>query len=604
MSRKTIFALVLLAAALGFAAWRELKKEAVERKAEDLPLLEGVELSRVRRLHLDHLEREKSFAFDRDADGRWTMTEPLPMPADPERLSRILGLLLERRGTPIQDAVPSELQLEPPRAIVEIEEDVGGARKRTRVDFGALDLDGLHLVVRAGGQVLRTWRDIDTAIAFGLEEIVDHSVVPRPPRDVVEIHRKGAFLGNDAKGRSKTAVDLALDALASEGIWRATAPFSARLDPQGAAVFVQTCLGLRGLSFPDVGRRLLSEFGLDPPEVTIALDTASGRTLTLRLGRPMHLPGRAWHCILEGQPIVWTIDEASMKFLAAPASSLLDAKVTRIPPADVDGLSFLLGGRELRLWRKRVAGPVEGRWLAAERSGPETTFTPTLPADLQRVEDLIRKVADLEVANFLPGNTLSTTEVRGSILVQEKDLQEGGEIGSDIGDAEHGRGVRFQRKDDSIAGILDPEVLQLLRMPLAEILSLVVVDVPEVELVRLNLDGAGAHRTFVRNAKGLWTPPDVAIEAKELHAVLDGLTILRASANLSPEGLAPLEDPIDVEFVSSTKQTTKFRVGLGHETAGPGETGASRVEVERDGRRAVAKDQGLHGRLLAILKGG
>jgi hypothetical protein len=600
VSRKTILALVLLAGALGFAVLRERRRETAEKATEDVPLLEGVELSRVRRLHLDHLEREKSFAFDRDPDGRWTMTEPLPMPADPERLQRILGLLLERRGTPVQAAVPSELHLEPPRAIVEIEEDVAGGRKRTRVDFGALDLDGLQVVVRAGGKVLRTWRDIDTAIVFGLEEIVDHSVVLRPPRDVVEIHRKGAYLGNDGASRAKPAVDLALDALSTDGVWRATAPFSARLDPQGAAVFVQTCLSLRGLSFPDVGRRLLSEFGLDPPEVTLALDTSSGRILTLRLGRPMHAPGRAWHCVLEGQPIVWTIDESAMKFLAAPASSLLDSKLTRIPPADVDGLSLSFGGRELRLWRKRVAGPVEGRWLAAERAGQGTTFTPSLPADLQRVEDLVRKVADLEVANFLPGNTLSATEIRGSILVQEKDLQEGGEIGSDVGDAEHGKGVRFQRKEDSIAGILDPAVLDLLGTPLADVLSLVVVDVPEIQLVRLSIDGVGAHRTFVRNAKGLWTPPDVAVEAKELHSVLDGITILRASANLRPEGLAPLEDPIDVEFVSSTKETTRFRIGLGPAASPEGE----RVQVEREGRRAVAKDQGLHARLLAVLKPG
>ncbi len=597
MSRKTILALAVLAAALGFALWRELRGEIRGKKSEDVRILEGVELSRVRRFHLDHLEREKSFAFDRDADGRWTMTEPLPMPAEQERMQRILALLLERRGTPVAGAVVSELHLEPPRAIVEIEEDVAGTRRRTRVDFGALDLDGLHVVVRSGGKVLRTWRDVDTALQFGLDEVVDHSVVLRPPRDVVEIHRQGAFVDVDGNGRPKPAVDVALDALAGEGVWRATGPFSGKLDPQGAAVFVQTCLGLRGMTFPDIGRRMLSEFGLDPPELSITLGTASGKTLAFRLGRPKHVPGGVWHCILEGEPIVWTIDDASLKFLTAPASSFLDTKLTRIPAPDVDGLSLVLGARELRLWRKRVGGPVEGRWWVAERAGAETAFTPPLPADLARVEDLIRKVADLEIANFLPGNTLSADEVRGSIGVQEKDLQDGGEVGSDVGDAEHGKGVRFQRKDDSLAAILDPAALDLLKTPLADVLSLVVVDAPEIELVRLTLDGAGAHRTYLRNAKGLWTPPDVALEAKELHPVLDGLTILRASANLPPAGLAPLEEPIDVELLSSTKEKTQFRIGLS--TSAPEN---QRVQVERAGRRAVLKDQGLHARLLAILK--
>jgi hypothetical protein len=179
-------------------------------------------------------------------------------------------------------------------------------------------------------------------------------------------------------------------------------------------------------------------------------------------------------------------------------------------------------------------------------------------------------------------------------------VQEGGDIGSDVGDEERGRGVRFQRKGDSLAALLDRDVLDLLATPLADVLSLVVVDVPEIDLVRLSIDGAGVHRVFVRNAKGLWTPPEISVEAKELHSVLDGITILRASANLAGTGLAPLEDPIDLEFVSSTREKTKFRIGLGPASAPEGE----RVQVERDGRRAVAKDQGLHARLLAVLKPG
>jgi hypothetical protein len=107
------------------------------------------------------------------------------------------------------------------------------------------------------------------------------------------------------------------------------------------------------------------------------------------------------------------------------------------------------------------------------------------------------------------------------------------------------------------------------------------------------------HRTFVRGSKGLWTPPDVSVEARELHPVLDGITILRAARHVAGEALPPLAEPIEIELESSNQDTTKFTVGLA-----PGAPEGERVQVERDGRRAVAKDQGLHARLLAVLKSG
>ena len=597
MSRKTILALALLVGVLGFLVWRQREGEVLEKQGEEVAILEGVERSRVRRLLVENLRRGKSFAFDRLEDGRWRMTEPISMPAEPGRVQRILDLMLERRGSPFprELADARELELEPPRAIVEVEEEVEGARKRTRVDFGALDLDGLHFAVRARGRILRTWRDIDTAIEGTLDDFIDHQVVERPTRDVVEIHRRGSLEVPGAE-----PVDLGLDALAEQGVWQSTSPFAARLDPQGAAVFVQAALGLRGTTFADVGRRLLSDFGLDPAEFTIALGTTRAETLTLRFGRPRHDAREAWHCALEGVPIVWTIDEASLGFLTVPASALADAKIVRLPSSEVDGISLALEGRELRLWRVRVAGPKEGRWLASERASRDAAFSESLPADLGRVEDLVARIGALEIADFQPGMELPAAEIRGSIAVQAKEEQQGGSVGADVGDLERGRAVRFQRRGDTLAALVDPAVLDLLATPLADVLSLLVVDVPELDLVELSISGGGVRRRFVRGSKGLWTPPEVAVEARELHPVLDGITILRALRYVTDASPAPLAEPIEIELVASNGALTKFTVGLGPDDAPAGE----RVQVDREGRRAVAKDQDLHRRLSAVLGGG
>ncbi len=195
------------------------------------------------------------------------------------------------------------------------------------------------------------------------------------------------------------------------------------------------------------------------------------------------------------------------------------------------------------------------------------------------------------------GETLDTKEVRGSLVIGAEGEHQGGSFGREIGTAEKGRAVRCQRAGDSIAGLVDPGVLELLRTPLSEVLSLLIVDLPEVEQTALEIRGAGLQKRYVHGSKGLWTPPDVAIEARELRDVLDTLMILRATKHLEESALPPLVEPIEIEVQSMAGPKTTYSIGLAPEAA-EGE----KVQVECDGRRSVAKDQGIHDRLMTILK--
>ena len=124
----------------------------------------------------------------------------------------------------------------------------------------------------------------------------------------------------------------------------------------------------------------------------------------------------------------------------------------------------------------------------------------------------------------------------------------------------------------------------------------VIVELVEIEQQELRLARGDASKRYVRGSKGLWTPPGIEIEARELHGVLDGLMIVRAAKHLAPEEAGPLADPIEVEATAIGGGKVKFVVGLA-----PGAAEGERAQVEVEGRRSVLQDQDLHARLVAIL---
>jgi len=352
---------------------------------------------------------------------------------------------------------------------------------------------------------------------------------------------------------------------------------------------------LRATGFVDLGRRLLSDLGLDPPEMTIEIATLSAKTRVLRFGRANHAAGE-WRCTMEGQPVVWKVEAAAVDYFDSAVEILLDPNLTRIPAAAVDAVTLALDGRELRVWREKSPMGSADVWKVCDRPRADAAFSPALPADRKRIDDLLGRVGGIRIQPFLAGQTLAPGELRGSILVQAGDEKQGANVGAETGTLEKGRAVRCQRAGDSIAGLVDPAVLDLLRTPLEDLESLLVIDLPEIEQTSLELSGAGVARRFVRGSKGLWTPRDVPYEARELRDVLDGLLILRAKRHLGVGSFPPLDAAVSVKLTNLTGATALYSVGLAPEAA-EGE----RVQVECGGRRSVLQDQGFHRRLLAVL---
>ena len=128
--------------------------------------------------------------------------------------------------------------------------------------------------------------------------------------------------------------------------------------------------------------------------------------------------------------------------------------------------------------------------------------------------------------------------------------------------------------------------------------SLALWSLKEVRLKKLKLTRGEVEREYVRQIQGTWRYSDVDAVASELFDVLDSLIFLKASDHLpQDESLAlPLEDPVTVQFQTVDGDISIARIGLVHIE------GEQQTHVEVLGLRSLARDQGLHERLLVVLK--
>lgn len=587
MSSKTILVLVAALVGLGVLAWLQLRQEAADLGAQEVELFPGVERARVRALRIEDVQRGTWTRLERGASGGWTMTDPERVPAEAALADLLLTALVGRKATsvPEREADARALGFEPPRALVEIEEEVGGELRRHRLELGALDADEQRVHVRAGGRFLRTWRDLDTNLVRPHEDFRATRILELDPRTLVEWHRRGRFTLADGE-----QVEADLDALADGGAWRATAPAAGLLDAGHMALLTHGLAQLRALEYVDFGQAPLARFGLDPPEATLEVVELSGARTKLRFGRPGAAPGGAWTCAVEGRPFVYAFDPDALGLLTAGLEELLDRRFTRVPRAAVEGLVLEHGGRVIeavhtlqkRDWRVRASEQgAWGEWAEAEAT---------------RVEELLSQLDRLEFARFDPARSLAEADVRARVHLVVAGERVGGVLGEPFDVEGGGRAVLFRRDGDERAAVCDAGLAVLAATPIEQLVSLSIASITEVIQRALTLEDGVTRREYERSSKGQWVPKGLTEEARELREVLDLLLFPRAERHLSAGERVELVRSITVSFVNPDEVRTSYVVALG----GPGAF-EGRQFFQCDGRVSLAADGRLHERLSALL---
>jgi hypothetical protein len=551
--------LVLLLAAL---TWWQLQREESGALDVDQALFPGLDISRVQSLRVDNLELDLYLRIDRDREFGFKIVDPIDYPAETGIIRRLLEICVANRLAPMVEDRASEvnlqqLQLDPPRLVLELHEVRSDGPFVHRLELGAPDIDGTSVYVRSGGRLGRTLINLETSLARDIDIWRSRSVLSLDPHSIQSFERSGSLLPDGSVG-SVEPQEVALRAeFAQETMaWKASAPFVAVLDPAKVARLLGRLCGLRAETFAADLPLSLVPFGLDVPSLRYDLQTHGGEKHVLLFGR-----GRdgAWNVMRAESGHVFGVDSGLVLQLAAPADSLLDFALLRGPREQIEELRLVGPRGEVRL------RPVQGVWQVA-RGEDVLGESAWRPAEPTRVDDLLTALLDFEFAAALADTPMP--EAGYAAIAKVAGELQGGALARLESDG--AASCLFQRTGDEIVYQGEESLLALCDQKVDELLSLQLVRLDERVLVSIRVRRGDKELSFLRTNDGLWRRESSNLEDKTFALLVDHLLNVRALEILPPpEGEGePLLEPllekgseIAVEVRDRGGETTAYRLG-------------------------------------------
>ena len=568
MKKSTLLVLALLVAGLAYLRLQRARETARGGpELAEFALCPGFAVERVRVLRVEHLERSFQIKFERDAAGRWFLTDPVSYPAQSALVRALLASLEGARGEPAPEADPAQVGLEPPRVVIEcvVAAGASGAERKLRLELGAEDVDPAQIYARvpghphaqAGGtDVFRTTRVLANTLERFPDDYRDPKATTLAPQDVVALRRRGQVWLAEENRRE----DLLFDALLGPDGWKRVGLPTVSLDPNAMGLLVRGASELTIERFVDDSPQDLARWGLDPPVFTLELELASGEALELRLGnrqRDANLPVSelVWYCQRKDYAHVWEVRTREVELLTRPAELFFDQVVVRALRTDVARLELEGGGT------RRVLAREKKGWSVREESDQtgEGAGTPPNPGNESAIEEALAQLERAQLAEHLGAETFEPSDPPCAFAVVLKDgTRLGGALGRPTRDPKSAaQGRQFLRLGDQVVALIDEQVFALCQRPLDDFRSKRVHQFQESLVRALDLEHGGRTYTFVNNGDNVWSPKGQTIRAPDdFVQALDGLLNLAARRWLA--AVPAHERVLSVRILSTQGEETTF----------------------------------------------
>jgi hypothetical protein len=552
MGSRTVWLLLLVVLSLGGVVLWQLGREERGAFGGDRPLFDGVRPERLQSVRIDHLERGLQLTLERDADGAWQIVDPLAFPAEVGVLERLFDAIVRNRATPVEDPDLAALSLAPPRAVLELVETLPAGPRTVRLELGAKDIDGKNVFARVDGVVVRTLLNVDTTLDRDLPDWRRHRILNVEPASVVEVRRSGKFALDPAAG----AQDFAFTAGTTETGWRSTEPWESALDPAFVGALLSNACYLQARGFLADTIVEIADYGLDQPDLRIALVLVDGSEETLLLRHNSRI--ESWACMREGSAHVFRIEDASAVYLAVPSEAFLDTRLVREERADVERIELVRGDGTLALRRDG------NRWLLTPPRGAAAGAG--IPADGEAVLDLLGALEDARAARLLiheQAVPFTASEPPLALRVIAKGRVHEIEFGPAF---EAGPGVPgrlFRRAGENVVGVVEARIAALAERETSTLADRQMIKLPELGIAAIELSRGDFARVFVRDPEtGRWSPRGVDAEApKAFLKCIDRILSLRADVAVAPDAPFELREPWQVVVVDGGDVRTTYRLG-------------------------------------------
>lgn len=591
MNRLTPLLLLAIVVGLGAAIWFQTEREVTEVPRAEVPLFEGLDLDALTRVRIDNLERNIHLSIDRDAGGRWFLTDPIAYPVREDMFVQLLGVLGQNQAWRVSAEAEERQQedLARPRAILELHKRDGGVHE---LKMCSVAVDGQRVLALVDGRVVRTMRNIETVLETSVLDWRSRRVFDMRPRDVIGVRREGI----DPLPEGST--ELGLTARRSVDGWFIERPRSFAADPGMTQTWAELLSRLRVDRFvSDEPEPELARFGLQVPAFTLALLGQGGREEVLEVGKPV-VNGDAYFARRRGSHHVWRLEDRSFSMLFHTPSDLADRRLLRLPRESLERIQLRGGAQDLRLTQDLASGDWTLAWR--EAGADEEAWTADLPADMARIDELLASLSqEGSVARYLWDEPVEEAFPEDgplrAIWVESGGARHGGRVGpAYVGPA--GTPARlFLRERENAVCVVPLEVAAALDLTPEDLISLRLTELSEPTLSRIEISRGEVRRAYKKTIQTTWLHADLDTDAlPELLPVIEHLFFLQATAHVPRAESAPLEDVVTVRILDRSGQETQFDVGR---------TAAGEVRAAIGSRQSVLRHAPLHADLVRITGG-
>ena len=591
MNRLTPLLLLVIVVGLGVAVWLQTEREVTEVPRAEVPLFEGLDLDAVTRVRIDNLERSIHVSIDRDAGGRWVLTDPIAYPVREDMFVQLLGVLGQNQAWRVPESSEEMVRkdLERPRAVLELHTAEG---KKHELKMGSVAVDGQRVLAIVDGRPVRTMRNIETVLETSVLDWRSRRVFDMRPRDVIGVRRDGI----DPLPNSVT--ELGLTARRSVDGWFVERPRRFTADPGVTQLWAEILSRLAVDKFvSDDPQAELARFGLQAPAFTLTLMAPGGREEVLEVGKPV-VNGDAYFARRRGSHHVWRLEGRSFAMLFHTPDDLVDKRLLRLPREAIERIQLRGGSQDLRLTHNLL----DGDWTVAWRApgSDEDAWTAELPADLAQVDDLIATLSqESSVARYLWDEPVEEAFPEDgpprAIWVESGGKRHGGRVGSEYVGPAGTPARRFLREREDAVCVVPLDVAALVDLTPEELISLKLTQLSEPTLSRIEISRGDVRRVYKKTIQTTWLHADLDTDAlPELLPVIEHLFFLRATAHVPRSESAPLEDVVTVRITDRKGDETQFDVGR---------TATGEVRAAIGSRQSVLKHAPLHADLVKITGG-
>lgn len=513
--RRTLLGLFALVAVLGFF-WVRKEREILEGgpRTETMALCPGLEIELVRAIRIDHLQRAVQVKLERDAQGRWFLTDPVAYPALSGLVRTLLTTLVTARADPADEVDPRQVGLDPPQAVVECVMTGASGDRTIRIELGGQDVVPDRIFVRVpghpgaaasgGSEIFRTTRALANTLERYPDDYRDKRATTMPATEVTALRRRGqVYLAEYEK-----LVNLDFDALLESDGWKRVTLPTVTLDPTAIGLLIRGAADLQVDDFVDDSPEDLAPYGLAEPAFTVELQPLRGSPVVLRFGHAAvegehDVAELDWFCQREGYEHVWRARTQDVNLLVRPADLFFDQRVLRLLREEVASIELEGGGST------RVLARVEDGWTVSEGDGP------TYPAEPGAVEEVLSVFEREELGNHLVDVPFAAEEPPLSVtIVLRNDARQGGRIGKPArDDASGAQGRMFLRLGDEVAALADADIAEPCTRALDSFRSRSAHRFQESLVRSIELVHGERTYTFVNLGDNRWRPKGESLDA-------------------------------------------------------------------------------------------